>query len=348
MSRLSNNDRFRRDSTFGEVDDGNTSSGVEGVLSEVGGESTGREIEAEIERERERIIVESESRRVAEEREEKDARVRRKVLDLEITNKSLLSINSSLELTKVKQTSEIRDLRRRLRESRTHLPISTLSMSISDREFPEEGRRPPDDYSDDEDLEEEDREMTWEEILEEDPTFAGVTRTLMTLIKKGKVAILEKDVEVPPEGTGFGRVLHSSELVEVEDGVKGVESGLGAVQEDEGEEVGGSADQSFDLDDQLGNVTFLADTLANAASHQSSFLAPADPSSFYPSPLLSSSTNSSGSSASDSSLPSVRSSSPQTTPYAIESSPRLAGLGTSYRKPAEVDSFRREANMLGL
>jgi hypothetical protein len=47
-----------------------------------------------------------------------EAKTKRKILDLEITNKSLLAINSGLEVTKLKQAREIRDLRRRLREGR--------------------------------------------------------------------------------------------------------------------------------------------------------------------------------------------------------------------------------------
>lgn len=41
---------------------------------------------------------------------------------MEITNKSLLVINASLETTKNRQAKEIRDLRRKLRESRLILP----------------------------------------------------------------------------------------------------------------------------------------------------------------------------------------------------------------------------------
>ena len=41
---------------------------------------------------------------------------------MEITNKSLLAINASLEAAKHKQAKEIRDLRRRLRETRLSLP----------------------------------------------------------------------------------------------------------------------------------------------------------------------------------------------------------------------------------
>ena len=43
-----------------------------------------------------------------------DAKHERKLLDLEITNKSLLSINTSLEAVKVRQSREIRTLRRQL------------------------------------------------------------------------------------------------------------------------------------------------------------------------------------------------------------------------------------------
>ncbi|CAO1620876.1 unnamed protein product [Sympodiomycopsis kandeliae] len=46
-------------------------------------------------------------------------RVERKIADLEITNKSLLAINSGLEVTKHRQVREIRELKRRLREGHT-------------------------------------------------------------------------------------------------------------------------------------------------------------------------------------------------------------------------------------
>ncbi|KZV70988.1 hypothetical protein PENSPDRAFT_425249 [Peniophora sp. CONT] len=50
------------------------------------------------------------------------AKSNRKIEDLEITNRSLLAINQSLEGQKLKQAKEIRDLRRKLRESRLILP----------------------------------------------------------------------------------------------------------------------------------------------------------------------------------------------------------------------------------
>lgn len=48
-----------------------------------------------------------------------EAKTNRKILDLEISNKSLLAINSGLEVLKIKQAREIRDLKRRLREGQS-------------------------------------------------------------------------------------------------------------------------------------------------------------------------------------------------------------------------------------
>ncbi|EUC59218.1 cytochrome P450 family protein, putative, partial [Rhizoctonia solani AG-3 Rhs1AP] len=56
--------------------------------------------------------------------EREEARSNRKMADLEISNKSLLAINASLEATKSRQVKEINALRRRLRESRFVLPHS--------------------------------------------------------------------------------------------------------------------------------------------------------------------------------------------------------------------------------
>lgn len=50
------------------------------------------------------------------------AKSNRKIADLEITNKSLLAINTMLEADKHRLSKEIRDLRRRLREQRLSMP----------------------------------------------------------------------------------------------------------------------------------------------------------------------------------------------------------------------------------
>ncbi|KAG8943563.1 hypothetical protein FRC04_002788 [Tulasnella sp. 424] len=51
-----------------------------------------------------------------------EARTNRKIEDLEITNRSLLAINVMLEATKARQAKEIRELKRKLRETRLTLP----------------------------------------------------------------------------------------------------------------------------------------------------------------------------------------------------------------------------------
>ncbi|KAJ6483911.1 hypothetical protein DFH09DRAFT_1378119 [Mycena vulgaris] len=58
----------------------------------------------------------------AERKVRAEAKSVRKIADLEITNRSLLAINTSLEQTKHRQAKEIRELRRKLRESRLILP----------------------------------------------------------------------------------------------------------------------------------------------------------------------------------------------------------------------------------
>ncbi|KAG8935642.1 hypothetical protein FRC03_008990 [Tulasnella sp. 419] len=82
-----------------------------------------------------------------------EAKTRRKIADLEITNQSLLAINAVLEETKLRQANEIRELRRLLRETRLTLPPKTYaalqsrksSLPLSDE----------DNNSSDEDLEKE-------------------------------------------------------------------------------------------------------------------------------------------------------------------------------------------------
>ncbi|KAG9011978.1 hypothetical protein FRB90_006884 [Tulasnella sp. 427] len=56
-----------------------------------------------------------------------EARTNRKIEDLEITNRSLLAINTMLEATKARQAKEIRELKRKLRETRLTLPPKTYA-----------------------------------------------------------------------------------------------------------------------------------------------------------------------------------------------------------------------------
>ncbi|CAO1621165.1 unnamed protein product [Jaminaea pallidilutea] len=61
-------------------------------------------------------------------------RVERKIADLEITNRSLLAINSGLEVSKHRQAREIRELKRSLRQgSGLSEDVETASTTLSDR-----------------------------------------------------------------------------------------------------------------------------------------------------------------------------------------------------------------------
>jgi riboflavin synthase len=123
--------------------------------------------------------------------------------DLEITNRSLLSINSSLEATKNKQAKEIRELRRKLRESRLILPPRAYREYKSSLEPQEEA---PADDDDDEDSEVEDAaEGNGDEI------YKRVKHMLEGLISSGKKA-LETKVEDFAETKGLAKVLTAEEV----------------------------------------------------------------------------------------------------------------------------------------
>lgn len=93
---------------------------------------------------------------------------------MEITNKSLLAINASLETTKNRQAKEIRDLKRKLRESRLILPPRAFrAVESLDRE--EEGG--DDDDSD------EGEDGAGDEI------YARVKDMLDRLVESGKKAL---------------------------------------------------------------------------------------------------------------------------------------------------------------
>lgn len=70
---------------------------------------------------------------------------------MEISNKSLLTINASLEATKNRQAKEIRDLRRKLRETRLVLPPREFHKAKSS--WAPEDEEPEDDSGEDSELE---------------------------------------------------------------------------------------------------------------------------------------------------------------------------------------------------
>lgn len=104
-----------------------------------------------------------------------------KILDLEITNKSLLAINATLERTKLSQATELRDLRRAVREghfsSTSSLPLHSAPLARNSEFSPL--RSPELGYFLDSAGEED--EMPWDEVLCKDPGFGEVVRALETL-----------------------------------------------------------------------------------------------------------------------------------------------------------------------
>ncbi|GAA5835955.1 hypothetical protein JCM9279_002150 [Rhodotorula babjevae] len=157
---------------------------------------------------------------------EKEARVARKIADLEIRNTSLLAINTTLERLKVKHTSEIRELRRRMRESVGGAGLAALRAHVSRLDENDLGGGGGSDFdeSDTDDVEgvagsgggagvDDEPEPTWQELLEGDATFSALAATVESLIARGRRAI-----EYEPSKGETGRVLST---VEMEDRLQG-------------------------------------------------------------------------------------------------------------------------------
>ncbi|KAG6886770.1 hypothetical protein C0992_002441 [Termitomyces sp. T32_za158] len=111
----------------------------------------------------------------------------RKIADLEITNRSLLAINASLESTKHKQAKEIRDLRRRLRESRLVPPAPA---AVDDP-------APTDDSDDDN--------------YDDDDVFTRIKSMLDNLLQSGRSALQTQPRDFLPP-TSSTRVLSADEV----------------------------------------------------------------------------------------------------------------------------------------
>jgi len=119
--------------------------------------------------------------------------------DLEITNRSLLAINASLEATKHKQAREIRELRRKLRESRLMLPpraFRAIKSSLG-----------PEDIADDEDIDDDDEEDT--DVHDE--TYRRIKGILEGLLETGRRALRAEPRDFEKQGSGV-KVLSAEEV----------------------------------------------------------------------------------------------------------------------------------------
>ncbi|KAL0068614.1 hypothetical protein AAF712_004330 [Marasmius tenuissimus] len=142
-----------------------------------------------------------ESEQESEEKKVKNAaKSNRKIQDLEISNRSLLAINSMLESTRNRQAKEIRDLRRKLRESRLILPPRTYRIvSSGDKDNIE-----VEDESDDEDEAELEKS--------DDQSFMRVRMMIDELVESGKQALASKPEDFMTGRKSGAKVLNEDEL----------------------------------------------------------------------------------------------------------------------------------------
>jgi hypothetical protein len=122
------------------------------------------------------------------------------IADLEITNRSLLAINASLEAAKHQQAKELRELRRKLRESRLILPPRAYQAVTSSL-----------NHDDDEEEEEEEEEEGLQENVG-DESYRRIKAILEGLIETGKRALEAKPGDFSDSGKGGAKVLSAEEV----------------------------------------------------------------------------------------------------------------------------------------
>ena len=128
--------------------------------------------------------------------------------DLEITNRSLMVINASLEAAKHRQAKEIRDLRRKLRESRLILPPKAYRLVTSDTS-PDAEADDDDDDDDDDDVDDV-GSLDVEKIKDEG--FKRCLTLLETLLGDGRRAVAAKPEDFAVTSRSATKVLHAEEL----------------------------------------------------------------------------------------------------------------------------------------
>ncbi|KIP11130.1 hypothetical protein PHLGIDRAFT_114795 [Phlebiopsis gigantea 11061_1 CR5-6] len=135
----------------------------------------------------------------------KEAISNRKIADLEITNKSLMAINLSLEAAKNRQAREIRDLRRKLRESILVLPPSAFHAAKTSLS--------PEEAVDVEEEEEEEDDDEAQAAIEgtTDEAYRRVRSMLEVLIDSGRKALETKPEDFRTSGVGITKVLSEEE-----------------------------------------------------------------------------------------------------------------------------------------
>ena len=121
-------------------------------------------------------------------------------------------INASLEAAKHRQAKEIRDLRRRLRESRLILPPKAYRLVTSGQIANPFLGADLDDEDDDDDDDDTDEIGTLDMEKINDDGFKRCRNLLETLLEDGERALATKPEDFEVEPKGATKVLHAEEL----------------------------------------------------------------------------------------------------------------------------------------
>ena len=138
-----------------------------------------------------------------------DARHARKLLDLEISNKSLLAINATLESSKVKLTKQLRELRHNMMVGKTNSEANDEEISGSIRTSLDELLHPMSGANKKDSLGVEVLRIYSQQDQETDTIYRRCCAKIDELLKEARSAILAKPV---PDAAPGGKILHPSEL----------------------------------------------------------------------------------------------------------------------------------------
>lgn len=238
----------RRDSA-----DANMRSGLENLMNLSGmlptTEDTGEDYSDEDTDERAEDLRAS----TAERKVRAEAKSVRKIADLEITNRSLLAINTSLEQTKHRQAKEIRELRRKLRESRLILPPRAF------REF--KSSLAVDDTADSDDSDEgAEAEEKAEEVREaHDVMYRRIKTILAGLLETGTRALASTPQDFP-EPVKVAKVLSAYEVPYLSDDDEPEAKTMAAPASPSHVAVPDSDDDAFHSEDEVEAMTLPRDS----------------------------------------------------------------------------------------
>jgi hypothetical protein len=146
------------------------------------------------------------------------------IADLEITNRSLLAINASLETAKHRQAKEIRELRRKLRESRLILPPRAYQAVKSSTDH--------DDTTD-----EDDEEVDEDSSKDGDQVYKRIKVLLEGLLDSGRRALETTTANFSQGAKGVAKVLNAEELRTWRDSSGGMSDHQTQIEQEDGNTI---------------------------------------------------------------------------------------------------------------